>query len=255
VSTPPGVLSELWTWLQHQFAQAGPEGAADDARLQEVRRLRKESFAHHGVDSRQGQIVPGRSWAAWSRALGLLLPPVDVADLGCGDGYLSIEAAAWARRVTAVDRSPDVLRRGRELATRRRAKNIDWKRGDLERLPLGDATVDVALLSQALHHAADPAAALGEAFRILRPSGRLLILDLNSHGEEWVRTTLGDRWLGFSVDDLRRLCAGAGFEDVTVRIGARTPGDPFVVLIAGATRPAAPLVPRRATAAQKRLTR
>lgn len=255
VSSPSGDLADLWTWLQRQFSAAGPEGAADDVRLQEVRRLRKESFAHHGVDNRQGQIVPGRSWAAWSRALGLLLPPLDVADLGCGDGYLSIEAAAWARRVIAVDRSPDVLKRGRELAARRRAKNIDWKRGDLEKVPLGDATVDVALLSQALHHAVDPVAALGEAFRILRPSGRLLMLDLKNHGEEWVRTTLGDRWLGFSEDDVRRLCAGAGFEDVTVRIGARTPGDPFVVLIAGATRPAASLAPRRSHAAQKRQTR
>jgi SAM-dependent methyltransferase len=255
VSAAPGPFSDLWTWLQRQFAEPGPEATADDARVQEVRRLRKESFAHHGVDSRQGQIVPGRSWAAWSRALGLLLPPLDVADLGCGDGYLSIEASAWARRVVAVDRSPDVLKRGRQLATRRRAKNIEWKRGDLERLPLPDASVDVTLLSQALHHAADPAAALREAFRVLRPSGRLLMLDLKTHGEEWVRTTLGDRWLGFSEDELRGLSHAAGFDQITVRVGARIPGDPFVVLIAGATRPATPSLPRRVSAAHKRKSR
>lgn len=243
-----GPRAELWAWLERQFAAPSPEAAADDARLQEVRRVRKESFAQHGVDGRRGQFVPGRSWAAWARALGLLLPPLDVADLGCGDGYLTIEAAAWARHVVGVDRSPEVLKRGRALAARRRARNIEWKRGDLERLPLADASADVALLSQALHHAADPAAALSEAFRVLRPDGRLLILDLRTHGEEWVRTTLGDRWLGFSDEQLRRLCSEAGFDDITVRVGARVPGDPFVVLIAAARRPAAVSASRRRAA-------
>lgn len=232
-----GSRAALWAWLQEEFSTPDPAAAADDARLQEVRRIRKESFARHGGDQRQGQIVPGRSWAAWSRALGLLLPQLDVADLGCGDGYLTIEAAAWARRVVAVDRSTEVLARGRRLAARRRATNIDWKRGDLERLPLDDCSVDVALLSQALHHATEPSRALAEAFRVLRPAGRLLVLDLRSHQEEWVRTTLGDQWLGFSDDELRQLCGGAGFEAVTVRVGARSTGDPFVVLVAGATRP------------------
>jgi len=234
VTDAAGPFADLWAWLQREFSAPGDDIAADDARLQEVRRVRKESFAPHGgVDGRPGQLVPGRSWAAWARALGVLLPPVDVADLGCGDGYLSIEAAAWARRVIAIDQSPTVLKRGRELALRRRARNIEWKRGDLERLPLADMSVDVALLSQALHHAADPSAVLREAFRILRPSGRLILLDLKSHGEEWVRSTLGDRWLGFSEDELQRLCETAGFEAVTVRVGARVPGDPFIVLIAG----------------------
>jgi ArsR family transcriptional regulator len=179
---------------------------------------------------------------------------MDVADLGCGDGYLSIEAASWAGRVTAIDRSPEVLARGAALAARRRATNIEWKLGELERLPLEDGTVDLALLSQALHHAEDPAVALHEAHRILRPGGRLLILDLRSHNEEWVRATLGDRWLGFSDDELQGLCRGAGFEEPTVRTGARVPGDPFVVLIACATKAAdaarsddSGLAPRAAT--------
>ena len=255
VTDAAGPFADLWTWLQREFSSPGAGTAADDARLQEVRRVRKESFAQHGVDGRPGQLVPGRSWAAWARALGVLLPSVDVADLGCGDGYLSIEAAAWARRVIAVDQSAAVLKRGRELATRRRARNIEWKRGDLERLPLADMSVDVALLSQALHHAADPAAALREAFRILRPGGRLVLLDLKSHGEEWVRSTLGDRWLGFGDDELQHLCEAAGFEAVTVCVGARVPGDPFVVLIAGATRPATVSASRRTRPARPRTLR
>jgi DNA-binding transcriptional ArsR family regulator len=94
--------------LQDEFARASrtETGRADDARLAEVRRLRKENFdAHAGPDTNVRQLVPGRSWAAWSRALGHLLPPLRVADIGCGEGYLTIEASRWASRVIAIDRS------------------------------------------------------------------------------------------------------------------------------------------------------
>src|SRR4029453_11410363 len=149
-------LAEL---LRGEFADAArtETGRADDARLAEVRRLRKENFdAHAGPDTNERQLVPGRSWAAWSRALGHILPPLRVADIGCGEGYLTVEASRWASRVIAVDRSASVLKRARALATRRRVRNVIWKRGELEKLPLRDASVDVALLSQALHHAPDP---------------------------------------------------------------------------------------------------
>ena len=111
-----------------------------------------------GQTRRRGSSCPGRSWAAWARALGHLLPPLKVADLGCGEGYLTIEASRWASRVLAVDRSTTVLKRAQALAGRRRVRNVTWKRGELEQLPIRDASVDVALLSQALHHARDPAA-------------------------------------------------------------------------------------------------
>ncbi len=231
-----GDHAPLWAWLHTEFARETAATRADDARLEEVRRLRQESFRQHGGGDERRQLVPGRSWMAWSRALGLLLPPVDVADLGCGEGYLTIEAARWARQVVAVDRSKAVLARAQAMAARRKVTNIVWKRGELDRLPLADASVDVALLSQALHHAPDPAAALAEARRILRPAGRLLVLDLREHEETWVRSKLGDRWLGFSEDQLRRLLEDARFVDVTVRVGARRHGDPFSVLVAAGTR-------------------
>lgn len=225
----------LWPLLESQFAQAAstPEAREDDARLAEVRRLRKENFeAHAGPDTRERQLVPGRSWAAWARALGHLLPPLRVADLGCGDGYLAVEASRWASRVIAVDRSAAVLTRARGLARRRKVRNIVWRRGELERLPIRDGAVDVALLSQSLHHAADPARAAAEAARIVVPGGRVLVLDLREHGESWVRDRLGDQHLGFGDDSLAALLKGAGLTNVKVRVGARRTGDPFTVLIA-----------------------
>ena len=246
----------LWPLLQAQFETAGKTttGRADAARLAEVRRVRQENFdAHSGPDTNERQLVPGRSWAAWSRAIGHLLPAVRVADLGCGEGYLTIETSRWASRVIAVDRSPSVLRRARDLATRRRVSNVLWKVGELEKLPLKDASVAVALLSQALHHASDPAQALREAARILVPGGRLLLLDLREHEESWVRERLGDRWLGFSEEELKKLLKDAGLENTKLSVGARRTGDPFTVLIASAVkahggrpafRPGAPKQPR-----------
>lgn len=232
-----GPWAPLRAWLAEEFKRSTPETRADDARLEEVRRLRKESFSAHSVfgDERR-QLVPGRSWAAWSRVLGLLLPAVDVADLGCGEGYLTLEAARWARKVTAVDRSKDVLARGRDLARRRKLRNITWKQGELENLPIADQTIDVALLSQALHHAEHPDRAIGEAWRILKPGGRVLVLDLREHEESWVRSKLGDRWLGFSEERLHELLREAGFKKSEVRVGARRTSDPFTVLIAAGTK-------------------
>jgi SAM-dependent methyltransferase len=230
----------LWMLLQDQFERAARSeiGRADNARLEEIRRLRKENFdAHAGPDAKARQLVPGRSWAAWARALGHLLPPVVVADLGCGEGYLTIEASRWASRVIAVDRSPDVLKRGRDLAARRRVSNIVWKRGTLEELPIPDASVDVALLSQALHHAEEPSRVMREAVRILKPRARVLVLDLREHAEDWVRDRLGDHWLGFSPAGLKTILSDAGLTDVKVTVGARRAGDPFTVLIASGTKP------------------
>jgi SAM-dependent methyltransferase len=235
-------LGRLWDALVDQFSQASQDPAvkADHTRLQEVLRLRKENFREHAADPRDNrQLVPGRSWAAWSRGLGLLLPPLRVADLGCGDGYLTIELSRWAGRVVGIDRSSTVLARARLLAQRRRATNVTWKRGELEKLPLDTASFDLALLSQALHHAVSPDRALAEAVRILVPGGRLLILELREHEEEWVRDKLGDEVLGFSEARLRQLLTEAGLADVRISVGARKAGDPFAVLLALGHKPAA----------------
>lgn len=229
----------LWPLLEAQFTSAANSAVlkADEARLQEVLRLRRENFEHVGPDTRDGrQLVPGRSWAAWSRALGMLLPPLEVADLGCGEGYLTVETSRWAKHVIAVDRSTGVLTRAKALAARKKCTNITWKKGELEKVPIDSGTIDVAMLSQALHHAAEPAHALGEAARILKPGGRLLILDLRPHDETWVREKLGDQWFGFSDEHLEGLLSKAGFSDIKVALGARRTNDPFAVLLAIGTK-------------------
>ena len=237
----PGNQNPLRAMLDRQFTASAedPTVRADDARLHEVLRLRKENFETDvGPDARDArQLVPGRSWAAWSRALGMLLPPLKVADLGCGEGYLTMEAARWAARVIAVDRSEAVLRRARGLAERRRVNNVIWKRGELEHLPIADEQVDVAMLSQALHHAEQPARAVAEAARITAPGGRVLVLDLRTHHETWVHNKLGDRVLGFADGELKRMLTSAGLRDVRVGVGARKTGDPFTVLLASGTKP------------------
>jgi SAM-dependent methyltransferase len=239
----------VWPLLQSHFDTAAgtAAGRADVARLEEVRRVRKENFDDHGAGGERGQIIPGRSWAAWARALGHLLPPMVIADLGCGDGYLTVEAARFAKKVIAVDRSEAALTRAKELANRLahrslggggKLTNVVWKRGELEKLPLDDASVDVALLSQALHHAADPATALAEAARIVTPGGRVLLLELRAHQEQWVREQLGDTWLGFADDELKALMEAAGLTDIKVTVGARRARDPFTVLIASGLKTA-----------------
>jgi len=116
--------------------------------------------------------------------------------------------------------------------------NVIWKKGELERLPMRDASVNVAMLSQALHHAQQPARAVAEAARITAPGGRVLLLDLRTHQEEWVRAKLGDRRLGFDDDELKKMLTASGLSDVRVGVGARKAGDPFTVLIASGTKQA-----------------
>lgn len=226
-----GVAGQLWPWLHAQLeADTGATARADAAKLAEVVRLRKERFQTDLPEQRR--LMPGRSWAAWARALGHLLPAWRVADVGCGEGYLSVEAAQWASHVTAVDRSQEALALARGLAARRGVDNITWQQGELERLPLDDGSHDVVLVSQALHHAQEPARALAEAARVTAPGGRVLLLDLKTHDQAWVREQLGDRWLGFDEGELRTWLEQAGLEHVHVGVGARLRGDPFTVLVA-----------------------
>jgi len=221
-----GPLGRTWRLLRRRIRRL--DGRGDDARLQEVLRQRREEFTH------ERGLAPGKSWAAWARALGHLIPPLRVADLGCGEGRLAVEASRWAERVVAVDVSAEALEGARARA--RGIRNIVWKKGDIEDLPLESGSVDVALLSQALHHAREPLRAVREAVRVVAPGGLLLMLDLKAHREEWVRK-LGDHWLGFEEASVRRMMREAGLDRIRIEVGARRRGDPFQVLIASGRKP------------------
>ena len=174
---------------------------------------------------------PGRSWQAFGQLLLRLIPTVDIADLGSGEGLL-------ARSVIAVDNSPHMVAFGARKARENGISNLEFRLGDLSEPPIDDDSVDVVILSQALHHAQDPQSALLSAFRILRPGGRVLILDLLRHGFEEALTLYGDTWLGFEESELQRWLENAGFGEVEIEIVAKEDTPPhFQTLLAHGVKP------------------
>jgi len=182
---------------------------------------------------------PGRSWQALGHFLLLLSPRIKVADLGAGEGMISQLLARNAEKVYCIDSSPRMVEVGEDLAARNGLKNLHYKLGDIEDVPMKDESVDLAILSQALHHAEKPQKAIAEAFRILKPGGRLAILDLAEHQFEKARELYADKWLGFSENDLYQFLRVAGFRSVEVTPVAREEQEPgFTTLLATGLKPA-----------------
>ncbi len=162
------------------------------------------------------QCVPGRSWQGLAEMLLALLPPLDIADLGAGEGAFTQLLARRAKQVIAVDNSVRMVQVASELAIRNGFTNIDFRVGELEAPPITDGAVDLALLSQSLHHALHPERALAAAWRILRPGGRIAVLDLKKHHFEEARELYADHWLGFAASELEAMLHQAGFEDIQI---------------------------------------
>lgn len=203
-----------------------------DRILQKRRRTQEQYF--NLIAGRLGKhYCPGRSWEAIGHLALRLTPQIDIADLGAGEGLLSQLLAHRARQVWCIDNSPRMVEVGTELATKNNLVNLAYKLGDIEQVPLPDRSVDLAILSQALHHAQHPQAAVNEAHRILRPGGQLLVLELNEHAFEKARELYADVWLGFKESALHGFLKKAGFGKVEVSMVAREAVEPhFETLLA-----------------------
>lgn len=223
---------------ESEAAQRDPE------RLRKVlERRRSETRAYFNrMAGRLGRPpCPGRGWAAVGPLLARLLPPVTIADLGCGEGWLSQLLAERAARVIAVDISPRMVAFAAREARKRNYTNLEFRLGDLQNPPISPSSVDIAVLSQALHHAPSPSAALAAAFRILREGGTLVILDLCEHSFEDARTLYGDLWLGFAEGDLEKWLVLAGFGEIRIQPLDPDPDPPHLrALLASAVKPGRP---------------
>jgi ubiquinone/menaquinone biosynthesis C-methylase UbiE/biotin operon repressor len=231
LNVPAGVMD-----LLRQAAPEIPEATTDREALRLVLRKRDDKMRRY-FDELAGRFgreyVPGRSWKGIAEALLKLLPPMVIADLGAGEGTLSQLMAQRARQVIAVDNSEKMVEFGAGLAQRHGICNLEYRLGDLEDVPIRTGTVDLAFLSQALHHARHPERAVWEAWRILKPGGRIAILDLNRHHFEEARELYADLWLGFTELELEQHLRAAGFHNLETAVVHREPDPPhFETLLA-----------------------
>jgi len=232
---------EIWSLAEGAAGELGTQGRDGEA-LRRVLGQRQEKSKRYfdAVAGRLGKkYCPGRSWEAVVRLLLALAPRQVYADLGAGEGLISQLLAARAKKVIAVDHSPRMVEVGRDLAKRSGLKNLEYRQGDMEQPPIRPGSVDVVILSQALHHAVHPPRALEAAWKILRPGGTVLILDLVEHSFEAAREMYADVWLGFAPAELSRLLREAGFEGNTVEVVAKEKEGPgFQTLLAVGMKPA-----------------
>jgi ArsR family transcriptional regulator len=231
---------EIWSLAEGAASELGTHGRDGEA-LRRVLGQRQEKSKRYfdAVAGRLGKkYCPGRSWEAVGRLLLAMAPRQVYADLGAGEGLISQLLAARAKKVIAVDHSPRMVEVGRDLAKRSGLKNLEYRQGDMEQPPIRPGSVDVAILSQALHHAVHPPRALEAAWKILRPGGTLLVLDLVEHAFEAAREMYADVWLGFAPVELSKLLREAGFEGISVEVVAKEKEGPgFQTLLAVGNRP------------------
>ena len=232
---------EIWSLAEGAASELATQGRDGEA-LRRVLGQRQEKSKRYfdAVAGRLGKkYCPGRSWEAVGRLLLALAPRQVYADLGAGEGLISQLLAARAKKVIAVDHSPRMVEVGRDLAKRSGLKNLEYRQGDMEQPPIRPGSVDVVILSQALHHAVHPPRALEAAWKILRPGGTVLLLDLVEHSFEAAREMYADVWLGFAPAELSRLLREAGFEGNTVEVVAKEKEGPgFQTLLAVGMKPA-----------------
>jgi ubiquinone/menaquinone biosynthesis C-methylase UbiE/DNA-binding transcriptional ArsR family regulator len=208
----------LWLLVREQVGPT-PAAAQDQRRLRAAladRRTTSQEFFSSSAgqwDRLREELFGDRFHLAALAALAE--PEWTVGDLGCGTGQVSAALAPFVARVVAIDASPAMLQ-----AARKRLQpfgNIDLRRADLEALPLHDQMLDAATMMLVLHHLPDPARALAEVGRVLKPEGRVIITDMLPHDRENYRQQMGHVWLGFSEEHISGLLRDSGFTQIHVR--------------------------------------
>ncbi|MDE3195426.1 MAG: metalloregulator ArsR/SmtB family transcription factor, partial [Acidobacteriota bacterium] len=203
-----------WVDLLHSASKEVPEAKSDAKALQLVLEKRRDKVRAY-FDELAGkfgrQYVPGRSWKGLAETLLQLMPPMTIADLGAGEGTFSQLLAQRAKKVIAVDNSAKMVEFGARLAKQNGLDNLEFRLGDLESPPIDPKSIDLAFFSQSLHHAMHPEKAVEAAHRLLRPGGRIVLLDLKRHKFEQARELYADTWLGFTEVELRGFLTNAGF--------------------------------------------
>ncbi len=219
----PGA-KRLWPIIREQVAATSAAGQ-DDRRLRGVltrRRAKSQEFfaSAAGEWDRLRSDLFGDTFYLWG-VLGLIDPTLVVGDLGCGTGQLTEVVAPYVQKVVAVDSSADMLDAARHRVGA--ARNVDLRQGDLENLPIEAGELNAAMLSLVLHYSPSPGRALAEVGRVLRPSGRVLVVDMLPHERQEYQQQMGHVWLGFSDKQIGKFLTDAGFSDVRMRL---LPADP-----------------------------
>ncbi|HEX6895109.1 MAG TPA: metalloregulator ArsR/SmtB family transcription factor [Bryobacteraceae bacterium] len=219
-----------------QAAHEIPEAEQDSDALRLALRRRQDKTRAY-FDELAGKFgrhyMPGRSWKGLAETMLALMPPLVVADLGAGEGTFSQLLARRAKKVIAIDNSEKMVEYGAELARKHGVQNLEYRKGDLEDVPLRDSSVDLTFFSQSLHHAPHPERAVAEAWRILKPGGRIVVLDLVRHNYEEARELYADLWLGFTEVEALRFLRLAGFKNIETSVVHREEGSPhFETLLA-----------------------
>ena len=236
INEAKNILEELLTQAKEEI----PEAGTDQATMRRVVKKRQDKMRSF-FDSVAGRLgkdyVPGKSWKGVAEALLRVMPPMVIADLGAGEGAFALLLAQRATKVIAVDTSAKMIEVGREQALRNGVKNVEYRLGDMEELPIEDAAVDLVFFSQSLHHALHPQRAVQEAWRVLRPAGRIVILDLAQHRFEEAREMYADEWLGFGEAELEAMLEKSGFRNVQASVVHKEPETPqFQTLLAVADK-------------------